>query len=367
MGVTRRRTYEYIDLVMAVPGFTQLRDASAALAGDLPRDLGFAVRTAVAALLALYVAMALDLDTPHWAAWTVLTVSLPSPDQAFAKSFYRMIGTLVGAAMGVVMIALFAQTPLVFDAAMVLWAAVCTYFGTRARQFETYALALTWLTTGIVAYGSIAAPADAFTVAITRTAEVTLGVVCAGLAAALFAGHRAHGIAQADSPVPGQARRNAMRAALAIGLASVFWYVSQWDNGPDFVLMSGAAVTLFAAHPSKLSATLGLLRGFLLGTGLGLFVRFALFTQGAGFYTEALILLPFLILGGLGVADPRTQGPATGYNLAFMLAADPANVIDFDLGSALNTDVAMIIGVLVSVAMFLGFVPIRDLMRRRAA
>ncbi|HQT85517.1 MAG: hypothetical protein B7Z58_08230 [Acidiphilium sp. 37-64-53] len=351
---------------MAVPGFTQLRTAFAALAADLPRDLWFAVRTALAALLALYLAMLLNLDTPHWAAWTVLTVSLPSPDHAFAKSFYRMAGTLVGAAVGVAFIALFAQTPLVFDAAMAIWAAVCVYFGTKARQFETYALALTWLTTGIVAYGSIADPASAFTVAITRTAEVTLGVVCAGLAAAVFAGHRSAGLDQAQSPVPGQANRNAVRAVLAIGLSSLFWYVSQWENGPDFVLMSGAAVMLFAAHPRKLAATLGLLRGFLLGTGLGLFVRFALFTQGAGFETEALILLPCLILGGLGVADPRTQGPATGYNLAFMLAADPANILNFDLGSALNTDAAMIAGVLVSVATFLGFVPIRDLVRRAA-
>jgi len=355
-----------MSFVMAVPGFSQLRASTAALAGDLPRDLAFAVRTAAAAILSLYVAMALDLATPHWAAWTVLTVSLPSIDQAILKSFHRMIGTLVGAIVGVVFIALFAQTPLLFDLAMVLWAALCVYLGTKARQYETYALALTWLTTGIIAYASIADPSSAFTVAITRTAEVTIGVVCAGLATVVFAGHHAHGAAQAESPVPGQAQRNAIRAALAIGLASLYWYFSEWENGPDFVLMSGAAVTLFAAHPSKLSATLGLLRGFLLGIGLGLFVRFALFTQGDGFATEALVLLPFLVLGGLGVADSRTQGPATGYNLAFMLAADPSNSLDFNLGGALNTDFAMIGGVLVSVAAFLGFIPIRELARRRA-
>ncbi|MCF3945094.1 FUSC family protein [Acidiphilium sp. AL] len=352
---------------MAAISFARLRPSAAALCRDLPRDLIFASCTAAAALLALYLAMALNLDTPHWAAWTVLTVSLPSPDHAFSKSLYRMIGTLVGAAMGIIFIAAFAQTPLIFSAAMALWAALCVYIGTRVRQYQTYALALTWLTTGIVAYASVADPGNAFTIAVSRTAEVTLGVVCAGLAAALFAGHRAQGLAHAASPVPGQAMRNAVRAALAIGLASLFWYVSQWQNGPDFVLMSGAATTLFAAHPSKLTATLGLLRGFLLGTALGLFARFILFAQGADFFTEALILLPFLILGGLGVTDPRTQGPATGYNLAFMLAADPANRIDFDLGAALNTDLAMILGVLFSIAAFLGLVPIRELLRRRPA
>lgn len=338
------------------------RLAISALVRDLPGDVWFASRTAAAALLALYAAMALDLDTPRWAAWTVLTVSVRGLDHAVAKSFYRMAGTLVGAAAGIVLVALFAQTPLVFDLAMALWAGACAFVGTRVRQYQTYALALTWLTTGIVAYGSVADPNGAFMVAVSRTAEVALGVVCAGGAAILFDGHGIRRLAHAPSQVPGQAFRNGVRAALAVGLASLFWFVSQWQDGPFFVLMSGAAALLFAAHPAKLAATLGLLRGFLLGTLLGLFVRFALFTHGAGFGTEALILVPFLVLGGLGVADPRTQGPATGYNLAFLLAADPANIMSFDLGAALNEALAMILGVLVSIAAFLGLVPIRALL-----
>jgi uncharacterized membrane protein YccC len=335
-----------------------------ALARDLPGDVAFALRTALAALLALYAAMALDLDTPRWAAWTVLTVSVPSLDHAFVKSFYRMAGTLVGAAAGIVLVALFVQAPLAFDAAMALWAGACAFVGTRVRQYQTYALALTWLTTGIVSYGSIADPNGVLIMAASRSAEVALGVVCAGGAAILFDGHSVRGLFHAASPVPGQAARNGLRAVLAVLLAGVFWYISQWRDGPFFVLMSGAAALLFAAHPSKLAASLGMLRGFLLGTALGLFVRFTLFTRGAGFGIEALELLPFLLLGAIGVADARTQGPATGYNLAFLLAADPANLMSFDFGAALNEALAMTLGVLVSIAAFLGLVPIRELLHR---
>lgn len=343
------------------------RSSAAALTHDLLGDAAFASRTALAALLALYIAMALDLDTPRWAAWTVLTVSMPSPDHALAKSFYRMIGTIIGAGVGILFIAVLAQAPMAFDIAMALWAACCAWVGTKARQYQTYALALTWLTTGIVTYGSIADPTGAFTVAMTRTAEVALGIVCAGVPAVLFAGHRVAGFEHAVSPVAGQARRNAFRAFLAITLASLFWYVSQWEYGPFFVLMSGAGALLFATHPAKVAATLGMLRGFLLGTLLGLFARFVLLTQGGGFGTEALILLPFLLLGGIGVADPRTQGPATGYNLAFMLSVDPTNRMVFDLGFALNESLAMVLGVLVSLASFLGLVPIRELLHREAS
>ncbi|HQT60917.1 MAG TPA: FUSC family protein [Acidiphilium sp.] len=344
-----------------------LRGATADLLRDLPSDAAFALRTSAAALLALYLAMSLHLDTPRWAAWTVLTVSVPSLDHAFVKSFYRMIGTIVGAAAGIVIVALFAQRPLVFDLAMALWAGACAFVGTRVRQYQSYALALTWLTSGIVSYGSVADPNGAFIVAASRTAEVALGILCAGGAAILFDGHRVATLVHAASPVPGQARRNGVRAGLAVMLASAFWYVSQWQDGPFFVLMSGAAALLFAAHPSKVAATLGMLRGFLLGTLLGLFVRFALFTRSASFGEETLVLLPFLMLGGIGLADSRTQGPATGYNLAFMLAADPANTLSFDLGGALNEAMAMIFGVLVSIGAFLGLVPIRDLLHRDGA
>lgn len=344
-----------------------LRNKTSALLKDLPSDGGFALRTAAAALLALYLAMSLDLDTPRWAAWTVLTVTVPSLDHAFVKSFYRMIGTIVGAGAGVVIVACFAQMPLAFDLAMALWAGACAFVGTKVRQYQTYALALTWLTSGIVSYGSVADPNGAFIVAASRSAEVALGILCAGGAAILFQGHRAQTLVHAASPVSGQAGRNSLRAILAVMLASAFWYVSQWQDGPFFVLMSGAAALLFAAHPSKVSATLGMLRGFVLGTLLGLFVRFVLFTQGGGFGEEALVLLPFLLLGGIGVADPRTQGPATGYNLAFMLAADPANTMAFDLGPALNEALAMTLGVLVSIGAFLGLVPIRALLHRESA
>lgn len=337
------------------------------LAAHLPGDLEFAFRTAIAALIALYAAMWLQLDTPRWAAWTVLTVSLPSPERAFSKAWHRMIGTLVGAVMGVVFAALFAQAPLEFIAAMAFWGAFCVYVGTRARGYQTYALALTWLTTAIVAMGSLANPNAVLMVALTRTAEVTLGVVAAWLAAALVTGHKVQDLPEELSPVPGQARRNATRAAIAVALAGLFWYVSEWQNGPDFIIWAGVASTLFAAHPSKLSATLGMLRGILFGTMLGIAVHFLLLTTSADFLTLALILLPFLMLGGIGVADVRTMGPATGYNLAFITAADPARRMVFNLAATLNTSLAMVLGLLFSVACFLAIVPIRELLHRDAA
>jgi uncharacterized membrane protein YccC len=58
----------------------------------------FAAKTTTAsALLALWIAFAVNLDRPKWTLLTVFIVAQPQSGLVLAKSFYRIIGTLVGA------------------------------------------------------------------------------------------------------------------------------------------------------------------------------------------------------------------------------------------------------------------------------
>ncbi|RWA55938.1 hypothetical protein AU476_05640 [Cupriavidus sp. UYMSc13B] len=50
-----------------------------------------------AAMLALYVALALGLPRPYWAMATVYLVSSPLAGATYAKGTYRVFGTLLGA------------------------------------------------------------------------------------------------------------------------------------------------------------------------------------------------------------------------------------------------------------------------------
>jgi uncharacterized membrane protein YccC len=54
------------------------------------RSLGFALRTTLAGIAALFVAMWLQIDTPRWAIWTVFIVSPPVRGNALRKTAARI-------------------------------------------------------------------------------------------------------------------------------------------------------------------------------------------------------------------------------------------------------------------------------------
>ena len=79
-----------------------------------------------AALLALGVAMKLELPQPGSAMTTVFIVMQPQSGMVFAKSFYRICGTLVGLVVMLLLLGLFAQQPELFIVSTAIWIGVCT-------------------------------------------------------------------------------------------------------------------------------------------------------------------------------------------------------------------------------------------------
>src|SRR5215469_11673220 len=90
------------------------------------QPMAFAVRTWLASVLALFIAFFIQLDEPFWAGLAVWIVAQRIPGMTLSKSFYRILGTVIGTTMGVVLIALFSQTPELFILALALWIGVCT-------------------------------------------------------------------------------------------------------------------------------------------------------------------------------------------------------------------------------------------------
>ncbi len=67
----------------------------------------FAAKTTASGLIALLVAFTFNLDQPYWALLTVFIVSQPQQSGlVLAKSFYRIIGTVIGAAVALFLVAL---------------------------------------------------------------------------------------------------------------------------------------------------------------------------------------------------------------------------------------------------------------------
>lgn len=330
---------------------------------DLPGILGFSALTVAAALASLYLAMKLNLDHELWAPFTVMIVSLPKLNHAAMRYIYRLFGTVVGGVAGVVFIALFAQRPLALDTAMAVWAAACGFAGTTQRQQQTYAFALAWITTAIIVADSVGHPNGVLVVSLDRILENFLGIACIAVLAVLFQGHKAAQSPIFLPPMPrgqkGEAVWNGLRAGAVVFVAGLFWYWSKWQVGPYFVLVAGSAPLLFATLPAhlKLAAGFGMIRGFSLGVLLGVPVHFLLLNQTGGVIETALVLTPFFFLGAIGVADTRTMGMATGYNIAFLLSVSPSNVMAYNLEQTLNMCLAILLGAVMTLSSFLVFKP----------
>src|SRR5215472_1237368 len=139
----------------------------------------FAAKTTASGLIALLVAFAFQLDQPQWTLLTVFIVAQPQSGLVLAKSFYRIIGTLLGAAVALVFVALFAQERVLFLGALALWIGLCTFGSQYVRNFVAYSFVLSGYTVAIVGIPGALDAGNAFYIATGRVTEVCLGIVVA--------------------------------------------------------------------------------------------------------------------------------------------------------------------------------------------
>ncbi len=156
-----------------------------ALAGVLPaaqrRTLAYAARTMLAIGLALFVSFSLQLQSPMSSVVTVLIVANPNTGALVSKSLWRLFGTVLGAAVAVVLMAAFAQSPLLFTVALSLCIGAACAVSSLLRYFRAYGAVLAGYTIIIVASGSFAQPLDIFIGALSRVSAVSVGIVSAAL------------------------------------------------------------------------------------------------------------------------------------------------------------------------------------------
>jgi uncharacterized membrane protein YccC len=145
----------------------------------------FGLRMWASVMLALYVAFWLELDNAYWAGTSAALVCQPHLGASMRKGWYRMIGTVVGAVVIVLMTAAFPQDRFGFLLSLALWGAACALVSTLLRNFAAYAAALAGYTAVIIASDELGATGgtngQAFTFAIFRVSEIWLGIVCAAI------------------------------------------------------------------------------------------------------------------------------------------------------------------------------------------
>ena len=140
-------------------------------------DWLFALKTAGASLLALFVAFRWNLPQPYWALLTVLIVAQPYTGMVRSKALYRFVGTFIGASMAVFLVPRLVNMPQFLTLSLAAWIAICLYLSLIDGTPRSYAFILSGYTAALIGFPSVTSPQNIFPTAVARVEEVCLGIL----------------------------------------------------------------------------------------------------------------------------------------------------------------------------------------------
>jgi len=149
------------------------------------RDWLFSAKAFAAAMLALYLAMALALPRPYWAMATVYVVSHPLTGATRSKAVYRIGGTLLGASAAVILLPLFVNAPTLLSLVVALWTGTLLSISLLDRTPRSYLFMLSAYTLPMIALPALNSPEGIFDLALARSEEILVGILCASVVSAL--------------------------------------------------------------------------------------------------------------------------------------------------------------------------------------
>ncbi|MCQ2002692.1 FUSC family protein [Rhizobium sp. NRK18] len=163
-------------------------------AGGVLKALGFdeqvlpyAMRTALAACIALFTAWLLKLEHPQWAAMTVWAASQPVRGHLLEKGLFRVVGTLIGVIFGIGLMWLADGNPFVLTLGLTVWIGLCAATGNLLRSFAAYGAMLAGYSAAMVTLLEAAHPDKIVEMGVDRFLTITVGVGVALLIGWFFA------------------------------------------------------------------------------------------------------------------------------------------------------------------------------------
>lgn len=147
-----------------------------------------AIRTAIAALVAVLISFTFHLQTPYWSGMTVIMVANLYTGSIIDKATLRIIGTLAGAFLGFYLAGIVANSFLLYILSCFLIITISVYY----YHFSNYGYAylLGALCAFIIVSQVAVNPQNAFLVAIWRPVEIGIGVLVAAISAyVIFPNH----------------------------------------------------------------------------------------------------------------------------------------------------------------------------------
>ncbi|MCH7329990.1 FUSC family protein [Acinetobacter modestus] len=151
-------------------------------------DLIFACKTFVAGMLALFISFELDLINPMWSIGTVMIIANPYSGMVSSKCVYRLIGTVAGAVIALLLTPHFINTPWLFTVILSFCVGFALYVSLLDRTPRSYVFMLAGYSTAMIVYNAITYidTYNIFDIAVARVLEISVGVVSSAVVSATF-------------------------------------------------------------------------------------------------------------------------------------------------------------------------------------
>jgi uncharacterized membrane protein YccC len=360
--------------------------------------------------LALYVAFWLQLESAYSAAVTVGILSLQTRGQACQKAMYRLLMTVVGVVVSIIIAGLFNQTRDLFVIAYASWLGLCVYVCGLLDGNRAYGVVLSGYTVAIVAVTQIDSPQSIFLTASTgaRRSQWELprslwSTMCFLLRMfirsfrlagdtndALFACHAVDLLTEnqraqdaiedleADRRPPCHVRtpiyrsrraaaRNGLRAFLAILIAAILLSLGGWPFASQGLSLTGVFVALSANTPSPRKFAVAAVIALPIAALLAGVTEFLILDGVDQFPLLAIGMAPSVLAGALLFTLPNAILATIGLQLLvfFPVLLSPANPQDYNPEAYLYRSFMAILAVILMFAALWTILPGSDLLRRR--
>lgn len=145
-------------------------------------DVLFSAKAALAASLCLLIGFSQHLENPYWSALTVyVLVGQPEAGAIRSKAVFRLVGTLVGGVISILLGMAFASNVGALLIASIIMILVTYYPKTIDRTPTSYTWFSAPLTIAVIAITQAPVPGTIFAFAMTRMAEIALAILMVGL------------------------------------------------------------------------------------------------------------------------------------------------------------------------------------------
>ncbi|MGB9098749.1 FUSC family protein [Erwinia sp.] len=141
----------------------------------------FAVKTCIAAFIALYIALELNLDKPAWAMVSVYVISQLYSASTLSKALFRFLGTVLGGIFIFLIYPITVTHPMLFSLCVSLWVACCLYLSLQDRTPKSYVFMLAGYSAAIMGFADVTTPLSITYTVISRIEEITVAIVCSSL------------------------------------------------------------------------------------------------------------------------------------------------------------------------------------------